>query len=266
MSNTPEQQQIDHWLNNARYQIERTWRLNREGFHEKHGVSLQCVHTAVAGDHASLARAKFLNGDPIAEVRAEFANAARHILKSFRMAYDETDPNYQGSAADLSCVAETIAIRGFNHALMAADFSLAAELAGWFRDRPDGVKKVVEVNRYAHALKGVLLDDLRSAQELLAAQFDAYAAKPSKRNDYRKNYFTLSTALSGIADTNEARFNEGLMMQLNFYQGDAQGELKDTDEEFICDYAVALANLGLRRGLEVTAEHPTLPRGLLIQP
>ena len=54
-------------------------------------------------------------------------------------------------------------------------------------------------------------------------------------------------------------------MQLEFYQGDAQGELKDTDEEFICDYAVALANLGLHHGLAVTVEHDTLPPGLLIR-
>ncbi|BBA36052.1 hypothetical protein sS8_4122 [Methylocaldum marinum] len=266
MSNTPEQQQIDHWLNNARYQIERTWRLNREGFHEKHGVSLQCVHTAVAGDHASLARAKFLNGDPIAEVRAEFANAARHILKSFRMAYDETDPDYQGEKADLSAVSETIAIRGFNHAFMAADFDLAVELGRGYRDSPDGFSLGLDVNRYVNALKSVVLDDLPQARGLLSAQIDAYAAKPSKRNDYRKNYFTLSTALSGIADTNEARFNEGLAAQLKIYQSYARGEARNTDEEFICDHAVALANLGLRRGLAVTAEHPTLPRGLLIQP
>jgi len=54
-------------------------------------------------------------------------------------------------------------------------------------------------------------------------------------------------------------------MQLDFYQGDAQGELKDTDEEFICDYAVALANLGLHYGLAVIVEHATLPKGLMAQ-
>ncbi|BBA37464.1 uncharacterized protein sS8_5547 [Methylocaldum marinum] len=266
MSNTPEQQQIDHWLKVARDGLTQTEEDFKSGFYEAENISIESVHTGTAMLYASLARAKFLNGDPIAEVRAEFANAARHILKSFRMAYDETDPDYQGEKADWTEVSELMAIDGFNFALMAADFDLAAELAGWFRDRPDGVRMDIEVNRYAHALKSVVLDDLPQARGLLSAQIDAYAAKPSKRNDYRKNYFTLSTALSGIADTNEARFNEGLAAQLKIYQSYARGEARNTDEEFICDHAVALANLGLRRGLAVTAEHPTLPRGLLIQP
>jgi hypothetical protein len=265
MSNTPEQQQIDHWLNNARYQIERTWRLNREGFHEKHGVSLQCVHTAVAGDHASLARAKFLNGDPIAEVRAEFANAARHILKSFRMAYDETDPDYQGEKADLSAVSETIAIDGLNFALMAADFDLAVELGRGYRDSPDGFSLGLDVNRYVNALAFTVRDRLEDARQRLQAQFDDYARKPPKSAADR-NYHSLVTALSGILERDAARFNEGLAAQLKIYQSYARGEARNTDEEFICDHAVALANLGLRRGLAVTAEHPTLPRGLLIQP
>jgi len=94
--NQPEQPQIDHWLKNGQYQIDRAWRLNREGFHDKNGVPLQAVYVGVALDHASLARAKFLNSNPIDEVRTEFANAARCILKSFTMAYDEKDPDYQG--------------------------------------------------------------------------------------------------------------------------------------------------------------------------
>jgi len=71
--------------------------------------------------------------------------------------------------------------------------------------------------------------------------------------------------LLGIANQDGALFNKGLQMQLDFYQGDAQGELKDTDEEFICDYAVALANLGLHYGLAVIVEHATLPKGLMAQ-
>ena len=149
---------------------------------------------------------------------------------------------------------------------MAGDFDFAAELAGWFRNRPDGKLMDIEVNRYAHALKNALLDDFESARQLLNAQVDAYLAKPSKRRDYRMNYFTLSTALSGIVDKDATRLNEGLKKQLDFYESYAQGEVKNTDEEFICDYAVALANVGIHHGLKVTVEHDTLPSGLLIQP
>ncbi|BBA36048.1 hypothetical protein sS8_4118 [Methylocaldum marinum] len=265
MSNTPEQQQIDHWLKVARDGLTQTEEDFKSGFYEAENISIESVHTGTAMLYASLARAKFLNGDPIAEVRAEFANAARHILKSFRMAYDETDPDYQGEKADLSAVSETIAIDGLNFALMAADFDLAVELGRGYRDRPDGFSLGLDVNRYVNALAFTVRDRLEDARQRLQAQFDDYARKPPKSAADR-NYHSLVTALSGILERDAARFNEGLAAQLKIYQGYARGEGKNTTFEFICDYAVALANLGLRRGLEVTAEHPTLPRGLLIQP
>jgi len=90
-------------------------------------------------------------------VHAEFTNAARCTLKSFTMAYDDSDSDYQGEKADLSCNSETIMIRGLNYALMAADFELAEALAGWFRNRPNGLRMDIEVNRYVHALKHALL-------------------------------------------------------------------------------------------------------------
>ncbi len=257
--NRPEQQQIDQW-----FAVADKW-IPRKQAKIASGEWKQATYHSLALVHASFARTKFLHGDSIDEVRTEFANTARCILKSFTMAYDEKDPDYQGKKADWIEVAETIAIDGFDFALMAADFSLAEALAGWFRDRPDEMRMDSEVNRYAHALKHALLGGWQQARGFLKTQREAYQAKPSKRRDYRKNYYTLSTALLGILDKNEPLFNEGLRMQLDLYQGDAQGGLKDTDEEFICDYAVALANLGLHHGLAVTVEHQTLPKGLMIQ-
>ena len=263
--NQPEQEQIDHWIITALEGIEGSWKRYKDGFYKKEGIAVQCMYTGLALDHASLARAKFLNGDLIDEVRIEFANAARCILKSFTMAYDESDPDYQGEKADWVEVGETIAIDGFNFALMASDFGLAKELASWYRDRPDGRKMDPEVNHYAHDLKYVLRDGRMKAWNRLKTQFEAYMAKPPKRNDFRKNYYTLTTALFGIVDSNEERFNQGLRMQLEFYRGYARGEAKNTDEEFICDHAVALANLGIHYGLNVTVEFDTLPKGLLMQ-
>ena len=55
-------------------------------------------------------------------------------------------------------------------------------------------------------------------------------------------------------------------MIVNFYQKVALGEHRNTPYEFICDHAVALANLGLHHGLSVNVEHDTLPKGLLYDP
>ena len=262
--NTPEQEQIDYWCQTAKERIERKWSLYNEGFYEREQIPVQGHYTGLGSWHAVLARAKFLNGDPLDEVRAEFANAARHVLKSFKMAYDPSDPDYLGNKADWIEVGETIAIDGMNYALMAANFDLARTLAEWFRDPGNGDLAAIEINRYVHALASTLRDEIDEAKRLMAEQAFDYTKNPVKGPGYRTNFFTVSTALIGILDHNDELFNQGLLAQLNDYQPYAQGEMKNTDEEFICDYAVALANLGLHHGLQVTVEYDTLPKGLLI--
>jgi hypothetical protein len=262
--NIPEQQQIDHWLSVSQDAITRKWELRNSGFYEQEDLPLQGMYGSLASFHASLARAKFLNGDPLEEVRAEFANAARNAMKNFAMAYDENDPDYQGDAAKLSWVSETTGIKGMNWALMSADFNLAAEMAALYRTRPDGKMLAIDTNRYANALALTIRDKREPALELLTAQFEDYKKKPPK-SPADRNYYSLILALYGILVGEQEKFVEGLELQLKSYRGYAKGEGKDTDEEFICDDAVALAILGIHHGLEVAEEYEMLPKGLLIQ-
>ena len=290
--NQPEPEQIDYWIEASSERLHRTQMAIQNGFFKANDVPKQSIYTGDATAHASLARAKFLRGDPIKDVRAEFARAARCILKSFTMAYDPNDPDYVGDKwpppnpqytgkpgsvveakwldpghDQLSCgdVSERVFIEGVYYALMAADFDLARELAGWFRDPPDGVLMDPDVNRYAHGLKHAVLGEYIKAMDYLEAQLAVYEKKPP-RQGYEKNYQTLITALYGIVTRDEKRFNEGLLMQLEFYRiAEAEGEYRNTPQGFICDDAVALANLGLHEGLAVTVEHDLLPRGLLIE-
>ncbi len=289
--NQPEAQQIEHWLKTFSFQIDNKWKLFNSGFYEEEDLPIQGMYTSLAMFHASLARSKFLNGDPLAEVRIEFANAAKSILKSFTMAYDKSDPDYVGDKCpppnphytghkdsiveakwldpvygqvSWSDVMETEFIEGVNYALMAGDFELTQQLAEWFRDPGDGDLMDIDVNRYAHALKHALLGGRQQGWGLLKVQLDDYAKKPPKSAG-DKNYFTLITILFGILEKDMEKFNEGLAAQLKFYQGYVRGEGKDTTEEFICDHAVALTNLGLHHGFHITVEHDTLPKGLLIQ-
>ena len=287
--NKPDQEQIDYWVEQSKYQIDRKHKLYEAGFQKEKNLPIQGMYTSLSLVHASLARAKFLNGDPIGEVRAEFARAARCMLKSFTMAYDPNDPDYLGDKwpppnpqytgkpgsvveakwedpgygeVSWADVCETWFIDGINYALMAADFALARELASWFQDSPDGYKMDIDVNRYAHALKHAVLAERDLALDFLLGQLRDYEARPP-RTPGDRNYHTLITALHGIVTRDEKRFNEGLLMQIEFYAREGVGEYRNTDEEFICDNAVALANLGLHRGLAVTMEHGLLPKGLL---
>ncbi len=278
--NVPEQQQIDHWLKVAREGIDRKRKLVKEGFHRKEDLPVQGAYVSQAANYADLARTKFLNGDPISSVRREFANAARCIIKSFTMAYDVKDPDYVGdkpkpegaldpgygqvSWADVN---EIAAIEGFNYALMAADFDLGRELAQWYQDRKDGRKMDPEVNRYAHALKYALLGERDEGSALLKKTIDALTPKPPKER-YKLNYLTLSLTLSGILTDDETLFNQGLEQVLVFHEKVMipSEDLWDTAKEFICDHAVALANLAISYHLNVTVEHDLLPEGLLVQP
>ena len=289
--NIPEQQQIDHWITVSREGIDRKWELYNSGFYEREDLPVQGMYTTLALEHSSLGRAKFLNGDPTEEVRAEFAKASQCIIKSFKMAYDESDPDFVGDKlppknpyytgekdSDIEArwldpvygqvsfadVSELYAIEGMNYALISGDFDLAAVAATSFQDPGDGDLMYMEVNNYAHTLANILKNNKNEALKLLNRQMAEYKRKRPK-GGYRLNYYTVSLALGGILESDEKKFNQGLLEHLKFYQKDAQGEFKNTDQEFICDDAIAIANLGIKNDLKVIVKYGTLAEGLLIK-
>lgn len=265
MGHEPDQDQIDYWLNGPRERIEDDWAHFLGGFYEREGIPIQAFYTGLGSEYAALGRAKHLNGEPIDEVRECFTEAARHVLKSFRMAYDPSDPDYLGDQANYANVTELDFFDGAYWALMAADRALAAELAGWFRDPPDGDIEPSEVNGYAHALAMLMRRETQQARERLRVLTDLFARKPVKGGGWRLNFHSLFVALHGIGEGDVARFNEGLKQQLAFYDREfAHGEDQNTPKEYICDEAVALANLGIGYGLSVTIQHDLLPPGLLV--
>ncbi len=129
------------------------------------------MNSGLINDYVELARVQFLNGDAPEIYRANLSKATRHIIKSFKMAYDKNDPDYIGDknetdfsgfgygCVDWFSVGEGVFIEGFHCALMASDFNQARELARLLRDRPDGRKLDKEINRYARALKCVALGE-----------------------------------------------------------------------------------------------------------
>ncbi|WDE11058.1 hypothetical protein [Thalassomonas haliotis] len=278
--NTPEQEQIAHWLSTSMENIRATEQALSDGYYLQKKISLQSVYTGTASDYARLARAKFLNDETLASVRHEFNTAALCINKSFSMAYDVSDADYVGDklppekasqtpwgCVSWSDVSETDGIDGFNFALMAANIDTAKRLANLFQDRKNGKKMFPCINRYAHALKHALLQEQVQGLALLKPTLDTFTAKPPKQG-YKINYLNLSLTLSGILSGDEALFNQGLEQILNFYKKVMipADDYWDTAYEFICDDAVALANLGLSYNLEVTIDHELLPKRLLAYP
>lgn len=259
----PDQDQIDHWMAVKINNLQRTKEDFASGYYVTRGIPFQDVFNGDAMDYSGLGRACFLNGNPINEVLDTFRQAAQSTLRAFHIVYDPADALYNADNTSFSSVNERQFIEGIYFALIANDFEIAAELARWFRDRTNGKKMDPEVNDFAFALKYTLLDEHEKALSILRPRLDKYLKKPPK-GGYKRNYYTLTTALVGILEKKADLFNEGLVLQLHFHLGDARGEYKNMPQGYICDDAVALANLGLHYGLGVTVSDYRLPPGLLI--
>lgn len=220
-------QDAQGWIDLAHKQIERIRGRIISG--ETPQAKWQGASTSYAGWYADLGRARLLHGDPIAEVRAAFQEAARHIMKSFKMAYDEKDPDYLGDKTNYARVSETYAIEGMNYALMSSDFALAKQVAFWVRQPGDGVPMDEEVNDFTFALKHYLEKEKTLAFQLVRRTVRKYQNK-TPAEAYQLNYLILSTTLLGILEHNEGRFNEGLKALLTEYKDDAEGENEGTSE------------------------------------
>ncbi|MCF6251778.1 MAG: hypothetical protein L3J75_11005 [Methylococcaceae bacterium] len=272
----PEQQQIDHWLKVAKEFIVQVLNNYQSDFYQIEDLPIQTFYTTIATANAELAHAQYLNGEKSEIFRANFSKASSYIIKSFKMAYDKNDPDYIGDSKEVDfsgfgygCVswfkvAEDIFIEGFHYALMGADLKLAKELSSLFRNPPNGYLMDKEINRYAHALKCTALGEKEQGKILLKQTIDENTGKKTK-SPLKLNYLTLSHALYGILDNDETLFNRGLELQLNLHEPYARGEAKDTPEEFICDNAVALANLAITYKIPVKVEHYLLPKSMLIE-
>ena len=265
----PDREDVEWWIQFSLESVAKRQKIIEAGERDL------AIYTGMYLSYMTLGRARYLHGvwfqslstrAAVKDARAAFQKAAECIEMSFRMAYDPTLPEYVGDQADWSCVMETDGLDGFTSVLMASDFALARRFAPWPRPAPDGKRMDEEVCNYVDALQAYLLNDPATATQLLSRNLDKFKKRPSSKG-FRLNYHTLSMALLGIVEKNDVRFNGGLAAQLEFYERFETGvnsENEDTSQEFICDDAVALANLGLWAGLKLQTKHRLLPTDLLI--
>jgi hypothetical protein len=262
----PDEGQLEHWLKTAQYEIKNAEQLRREGFYERKKIPMQSHYSGLASDHADFGRSRCLNNEPIEIIRREFSQAADYMIRVFRMAYDPDDPEFAGENTAWHRIGETSAIKGMNWALMSGSRDKAREMAHWWQNVPDKETMHEVINHYTFALKHAILGGREQAEELMDISMLYYTEHPPKGHNFRHNYYTLSLTMQGIVTKNEKKFNEGLTLQLKLYESEAMNEENyNVPEGYICDHAVALANLGIFYGLKVTTTHMLLPPGLLIQ-
>jgi hypothetical protein len=262
----PDKNQLEHWYQTSLQWIKRKQRLKKEGFYERKKLPIQGHYDSLASLYANLGRFRCLNNESVEVIQKEFSLAADYMIKVFRIAYDPDDLEYASNEVDWSHVIETSAIDGMNWALMSGSRDKAKEMAHWWQNRPEKKTKHEVTNRYTFALQHAILGGREQAEELMDISMFYYTEHPPKGHNFQHNYYTLSLTLQGIVTKDEKKFNEGLALQLKFYEGEALSEENyNVPEGYIDDDAVALANLGIFYGLKVTTTHMLLPPGLLIQ-
>ncbi|MBN0989888.1 Imm49 family immunity protein [Amphritea pacifica] len=234
------------------------------GFYERENLPYESGYNGLGSSHSRVARCYAYLGD-FAQAKASFRLAAENTAKPFFMIYDADDPDHHRIRPDYSEVSETNCMEAINYALCANDLSLARSIAKIWRNRADGKQKHAPINRFIHALTYCLLDRSADAIPLLQETLDWFQArKPSKKLTWQLNFYTRSLALYGIAKQNQTLFNDGLELQLEFHKRHARyGEIHDTPEALVSVHCIALANLALLQGLNVTLKDPMIPEALL---
>ena len=238
----------------------------------QHDISLiqnvenQDAFTLSYDRHMELGRTLYLKGDSVKEVRNEFVQAASQLEAMFREI--SATPNQPASTFNPHA-AEVHALEGLVATLMANDLDAARRLSTTIQ----GVLELCEAHdpptderrnflrTLMHYLDGRTVD----TQESLRQSTRSYRNHRLSGMDARTYYFTLHTVLHGIVERNANLFNTGLAAHLEFYEWMLRNNGSELDRpvNFICDTALALANLGLAARLKVWTRHMLLPTTLL---
>ncbi len=229
-------------------------------------VGNQNAFTLCYDRHMELGRALYLKGDPVKEVRNEFIQAASQIEAMFREI--SAAPNQPVSTLN-QLAAEVHALEGLVATLMANDLDAARRLSTTIQGAPEhseaGDPPLDERGNFMRTLMHYLDGRTLDTQESLRLSSRAYRNRRLSGMDARTYYFTLHTSLHGIVERNANLFNTGLAAHLEFYEWMLRNNGSEIDQpvNFICDTALALANLGLAARLKVWTRHMLLPTALL---
>lgn len=113
---------------------------------------------------------------------------------------------------------------------------------------------------FGYALKSILLSDFTSAGQWVDA-LDA-ACKDSENTDF----VGYAKVLRAILSANHADANAGLAQVVAGHKRQCVGKglFKDTEDELLCVWGVAVANLARMRGVKVQPIEPLIPGDLLV--
>ena len=148
------------------------------------------------------------------------------------------------------------------NALAAGNEQVARSLASRMGGRSDVER---EYDRsfdvaFGYALKSIVLSDFESASQWVDALY--VECKDAENADF----VGYAQVLRAILDASQADADAGLKEIVTGHERQCSGKglFKDTEDELLCVWGVAVANLARMRGVQVGPVEPLIPADLLI--
>ncbi|MDO6581581.1 hypothetical protein Q4491_09510 [Photobacterium sp. 2_MG-2023] len=263
----PTAEQIQEWIDDAHYDIESQKRRLKEGFREKHNLTLERFFRARGLYYRDMALGHAMLGErPQAE--EALTESIRYLALPYRMAYDETcEHRDQAVPPEKS---GTIGIPQTNSLLLAMaaldNDEINAELIPFVQlaERYEKDQELMEMVQTIRALQVMLSrgEDSLSAS-ILKTALDHSKSHPIKGAGWRRRTYTINLTLWSVLQRQQETFDEALKLFLKDYETESRGENRDLAFAYASLEAVGMIKLARRYGLKYEGDHPLIPAALL---
>lgn len=208
---------------------------------------------SLAGSLRFLSVADYVLGKDVSAFRGQLSEAAMLRLKLFERyeAGEPISPSY----------VSMMAYKPLLNALAAANQGLAQDLAAHMggRDAIEAEYDRLFDQAFGYCLKGIVVHDAAAARRAL--QDLEQACKESENSDFKGYVMALRSIIERDADVLPQAFEE--IVAGHKKQSVGTGLFKDTEDEVLCVWGVAVANLARWNGLPVPNPNPLLPAELM---
>lgn len=259
---------LNQWLNELRTQIDEYEAELVDGDVE----FKQSAYGNLAQSFAKKGRLLYLHDVNPTEIHQAYQEAANMMEKNFIMAYDQSSPDYIGDTDSIhwGWVDYNAAIDMIVWSLMGGDFDQTKRVAKWM---DDPTAKDTYDEEYEELMQdaGWLVETLR---EVIINQDEnrnesVLELASNIRNQFRKipdnrHYYAMGQVIIGIINRDELLIAQGLNLQLHYYTQYIERQKNKDDTCYLCEDAVAFANLALHNDLVVRVQSLYLPSSLLI--
>ncbi|UTM60440.1 immunity 49 family protein (plasmid) [Photobacterium sp. CCB-ST2H9] len=259
--------QIREWIDDAHYDIESQKRRLKEGFREKHNLTLEGFFRARGNYYLDIAIGHAMLGDR-QQAKEALTESIQYLSLPYRMAYDETcEHRDQAAPAEKNGAIGIPQTNSLLLAMAALDNDKINEAMIPFvqlAERYEQDQEFMEMVQTIRALRVMLSrgEDNLSAS-ILKTALDHSESHPIKGAGWRRRTYTINLTLWSVLQRQQETFDQALKLFLKDYETEARGENRDLPIAYASLEAVGLIKLARRYGLTYEDSHPLIPPALL---